>query len=133
MNEDGNFVEIVEAYFVDGTEVTEEEYNDLLPGSQPGAMDEVGVAMLGAKNCGAWPVLSDAFGVHPSQVEAAEAACRAQGVPCEYTRDGTGRAIFTSQQHMRDVLRNNGMHHKQDVGGGQSRTYKPTIKREDYV
>jgi hypothetical protein len=126
--------EVVDAYLIDGVEVTKEEWEQALPGNQPGANDEVGVSMLPAGHCNAWPILSDGFGVHPEQIEQAEAHARSVGAPVEFMRDGSGRAIFTSKQHQRDVLKAHNMHNRDDNAGGQSRTVKrPTIGREEYI
>ena len=46
---------------------------------------------------GAWPLKSEAAGVHPNQAAQAEAHSRKVGVPTEFTPDG--RAVFTSARH----------------------------------
>jgi hypothetical protein len=125
-------VEVVEAYLIDGVEVSREEWEETLPGNKPGANDSVGVGMLPATSCAAWPILSDGFGVHPEQVEEARAHATKMGTPCDFDPK-TGCAIFTDPAQRRAVLKSHFMHDRNDVGGGQSRTYKPTIGREDYV
>lgn len=125
--------EVVDAYLIDGVEVTKEEWEATLPGSRPDAYETDRPFGGPPVSCAAWPVLSDGFGVDPSQVEEAEAHARSVGTPCEFMRDGTGRAIFTSQQHQRDVLKAHYMHNRDDNGGGQSRTVKRKIGREEYI
>lgn len=123
--------EVVTAYLIDGVEVSQEVWEAALPGAKPDAFDSVGVGMLGAKNCSAWPILSDGFAVDPSQVEEAREHCKAIGTPCDFLPDG--RAVFTSQRHQREVLRAHHMIHRNDNAGGQSRTYKRQIGREEYI
>lgn len=46
---------------------------------------------------GEWPILSDAVGVHPSQVKEAEAHAAKHGIPTEFTPDG--RAVLRDKHH----------------------------------
>lgn len=63
---------------------------------------------------GAWPMKSDAAGVHPSQAgEAYEESARL-GVPTRFDSE-TGQAIFESRSHRRAFLRAKGMY---DRNGG---------------
>jgi hypothetical protein len=126
------FVEVVDAWLIDGVEVSREEWEATLPGARPDANDSVGLAMLPAGHCNAWPILSDGFGVHPEQVEEARAHATAVGTPCDFVPE-TGQAIFTSQQHKREVLKAHFMHDRNDIAGGQSRTHKRKIGRDEYV
>ena len=66
-----------------------------------------------AVSCSNWPLRSDAAGVHPSQVPEVMAACRARGVPTEFTRDG--RAILTGPAHRRTFCELRGLY---DRNGG---------------
>ena len=61
----------------------------------------------------AWPLISDAAGVHPSQVGEAVADARAKGVPTEFTKDGG--AVFRSRQHRKEFCKAYGM---PDKSGG---------------
>lgn len=45
----------------------------------------------------AYPILSDAMGVHPDQVPAAREHARAHGVPTDFTPDG--RPVIRSRKH----------------------------------
>ena len=63
-----------------------------------------------AEHCGqragqaGWPLVSEAAGVHPSQIgEAKELIRRKAGVDCQFTSDGN--PIFTSMEHRRKCLR----------------------------
>jgi hypothetical protein len=50
---------------------------------------------------GAWPMLSDALGVHPDQIRDASAEAAAMGVPTQFASDG--RAIITSREHRKQL------------------------------
>jgi hypothetical protein len=52
---------------------------------------------------GSWPRLSDAIGVHPSQIKEQMAIDKKLGVRIEYTKDG--RAVVESQAHQRQIRR----------------------------
>jgi hypothetical protein len=52
---------------------------------------------------GAWPMESEAAGVHPDQVPEAVAAASAHGVPTEFTRDGC--AVFRDRAHRAKYLK----------------------------
>lgn len=55
----------------------------------------------------AWPILSDAAGVHPSQVAEATAEASRLGTHIEFTRDG--RAVFQSLKHQQEYSRKIGL------------------------
>lgn len=55
-----------------------------------------------------WPLYSEAAGVHPDQVQEAQANWAKKGVPTDFTPDG--RAVFRSKSHRRDFLKAAGMH-----------------------
>lgn len=61
----------------------------------------------------AWPMYSDAMGVHPQQVDEFHKDSVRRGVPTEFTRDG--RAIFESASHRKRYCREYGFH---DRNGG---------------
>lgn len=69
---------------------------------------------FGRSTSGAWPLKSDAAGVHPSQCREASEADARLGVPTDYD-SGTGEAIFRDRGHRRDWLKKHGMH---DRSGG---------------
>jgi len=62
---------------------------------------------------GQWPMLSDAAGVHPDEIDQARSEALHHGVPTDFSPDG--RAIFTSRAHRRKYCRSIGMH---DNDGG---------------
>jgi hypothetical protein len=126
------FVEVVDAWLIDGVEVAREEWEATLPGNRPDAYDTDQPFGSPSKSCAAWPILSDGFGVHPEQVEQARAHAASVGTPCDFVPE-TGQAIFTSQQHKREVLKAHFMFDRNDIAGGQSRTHKRKIGRDEYV
>ncbi len=64
--------------------------------------------------CSAWPMKSDAAGVHPSQVKEFSQKSEKMGVPTQF--DGkTGQAIFTSRAHRAKYMKSVGIH---DRSGG---------------
>ncbi len=62
---------------------------------------------------GAWPMKSDAAGVHPSQIGEAREHAAKVGVPTDFTPDG--RAIFTSRLHRKSYCEAHGLY---DRNGG---------------
>jgi len=77
-------------YVLNGKTVTRKEFLRGAPGLRAGEPCFV------ASTRG-WPLVSEAMGVHPSQVQAVMADDRRKGVPTDYTRDGC--PIFTSRAH----------------------------------
>ena len=75
-------------------------------------------------------MLSDAMGVHPSQIGEAVAKSKAAGVPIQFAQDG--RAIFTSAQHRKNYCERFSYY---DRNGGYSdpaprhRTARPKMVR----
>jgi len=63
---------------------------------------------------GAWPMLSDAAGVHPSQAGAAFKESVGFGIPTRFHPE-TGQAIFESRSHRKAFLKAKGMY---DRSGG---------------
>lgn len=57
---------------------------------------------------GSWPMLSDACGVHTSQIGEARAEAIKRGVPTEFAKDG--RAILTSQAHRKAYCESRGLY-----------------------
>lgn len=67
-------------------------------------------------SCSAWPMKSDAAGVHPDQAQEFARDSFKKGVPTEFDKS-TGQAIFTSRQHRAKYLKAYGMF---DKNGGYS-------------
>lgn len=67
-----------------------------------------------SSNSSCWPLLSDAAGVHPSQVKEAMEQSSKMGVPTKFHPE-TGQAIFESRGHRKAFLRMKGMY---DRSGG---------------
>tara|TARA_Y100000593_G_scaffold91963_1_gene182186 strand:- start:2079 stop:2447 length:369 start_codon:yes stop_codon:yes gene_type:complete len=72
---------------------------------------EMGVRKNG---CAAWPMKSDAAGVHPSQAQEAYETSRKMGIPTRFD-PSTGQAIFESRGHRKQYLKAHGLH---DRNGG---------------
>jgi len=62
----------------------------------------------------AWPIKSDAAGVHPAQVDSFQEQSAKMGVPTEFDKS-TGQAIFRSRGHRAKYLKTMGIH---DRNGG---------------
>ena len=64
---------------------------------------------------GTWakPIVSEAAGVHPEQINEAKAYDRSHGLSVEYTPDG--RPVFTNRSERRRYL---AAHHMHDLQGG---------------
>lgn len=103
-------------YFVDGKEVTREEFDRVFP-SHPVREIRPQALMETSK---AWPRKSDALGVGRNQKEKAEATMAKLGVPTEYVPDGCGgySALIRNNEHQRNLLKATGMHNN-DGGYGQ--------------
>ncbi len=90
-------------YFVEGKEVTKEEFDEVvtqkpfIPGKPPRA-----------SSLTAWPMTSAGAGVHPEQIDEAEATNKRMGDNVRYVREGenAGDAIFTDRGQRRDHLKN---------------------------
>tara|TARA_R100000458_G_scaffold31319_1_gene28726 strand:+ start:3098 stop:3472 length:375 start_codon:yes stop_codon:yes gene_type:complete len=63
---------------------------------------EIASSQTGA--CSAWPMKSDAAGVHPDQVGEFSKDSARRGVPTEFDSK-TGQAIFTSRSHRSKYLK----------------------------
>lgn len=68
-------------------------------------------AKFGSFTKGKWPLLSDAMGVSPEQIQEASEAAKAIGVPTEF-HPTTGQAIFTGPGHRKAYCRAHGFHQK---------------------
>lgn len=51
-----------------------------------------------------WPLKSDAAGVNPEEVNAAQDEAKRRGVPTEFDRD-TGQAVFRSRSHRKEFCK----------------------------
>lgn len=105
LNEAGEFVEVPE-YFLDGKQVSEEEFRAANP-------EKPGVPMT--VNCSAiWPKCGqvlNGLGVLPHQVEARREIDRKRGVPTDYVESADGfsaRPVYTSRAHRKKHLKAHG-------------------------
>lgn len=62
-----------------------------------------------------WPLLSDAAGVNPQEIDRARQASESLGVPTDFASDG--RAIFRDPKHRRDYCRAIGLKDLNNYGG----------------
>lgn len=93
-------------WFIDGRQVTKEEFDAALPNVEDPAGDGSGLI--------AWKTIkSMALAVHPSQVEMANERNKRHGVGIEYQPDG--KAVVTSRHNRKKLLRLDGM---SDNSGG---------------
>lgn len=95
-------------YLIEGRSATKEEFDAAFP-PQPDFLDVPPMS----SSASAWPMYSDAMGVHPKQIEEARARNRAHGIQIDYLPDG--RAILTDRGSRRDLMRIEGYH---DNNGG---------------
>lgn len=68
--------------------------------------------------CNIWPRKSDTLGVLHSQTGEAAAHLASQGVPTNFTNDGTGRCIVNDQKHENAIGEVLGIHQR-NAGYGQ--------------
>ena len=99
-------------------------YNPLLDEwtDPDGVIDDAGPASSHAVSlpkgefaCGAWPVLSDSAGCHPSQIGEYRKHLASHGVDAKYTTDG--RVIMESREHRRQILKALQMHDRNSING----------------
>lgn len=74
-------------YFINDVEVSKEDYDKAFPDKEPGVPD--------GHRPNLYPYVSDAFAVHPSQVEEANERARKCGIGVKYQK-GTGLAEIAS-------------------------------------
>lgn len=96
----------VTRYYLEGKEVTEDEYYAVFPRPTPGCPMST--------NAWAHPLLSDALAVHPSQVAEANERNRRRGCSVTY-REDDGRAIIPDRGERKKLLKIEQMH---DRDGG---------------
>lgn len=96
-------------YYIDGKEVTEEEYREAAP-SKFSELQEEGVqGHFHTPTC--WPMVSEALAVLPKQITEATESAKKHGVPTRF--DQSGRPIFESRQHRKAYLRAYNFHDNQ--------------------
>ena len=105
------------AYFINGVEVTEAEWDAAfpVPESQPGDT-------FMCASPGIWPLKSEALAVHPSQIAEARESALKRGVPTDFTP--SGRVIFRDRAHRRAYMKAYGYHDK-DGGYGDAQQAPP--------
>ena len=84
---------------IDGRVVTQAEFDAAVPAKPL----QVGCAF---HTPGAWPLVSNALGVHRSQVGEAFEHARKNGVPTEFTADG--KVILRDRNHRKAYMRMQG-------------------------
>lgn len=75
------------AYFLGDREVTKEEFDAAFPPKELGVPD--------GHRCNLYPYVSEAFAVHPDQVDAANERARKAGIGARYEK-GTGMCMIDS-------------------------------------
>jgi hypothetical protein len=90
-------------YKVNGKEMTPEEFR-----AGGGKIHELAEGTVALDSLKAWPVHSDALGVHPTQVKDAVAFYKSKGVHVEFDR--ACRLIMRDRAHRNEVLRASGFH-----------------------
>lgn len=90
-------------FFLGDREVTRAEYDRRMP-------DKPIEEPLAAETTGIWPLVSEAMGVHPKQVEEAYTDSVKKGVPTQF--DKMGRAVLTNRAHRKAYLKAYGVHDK---------------------
>lgn len=117
-------------YLIDGREVTEEEYRRHFPENS-----ELPQNLFFGNHPGAWPVLSDALGVLPRQIDEARQSAARRGVPTDFSPDG--RAIFRSRGHRSAYCKAYGFHDRDggygDAAPGPSVHLPPPPVPTDYI
>lgn len=104
-------------YLIDGEEVSKKAFDAVFPDKPICGRALPNTLMETSKS---WPRMSDALGVHSSQVAKAEAQAARLGVPTEFVKEGkhAGAAIIRDNAHQRDLMKALG-HHNTDGGYGQ--------------
>ena len=101
----------VTRYYLDGREVTREEFEAAFPPPTPShetvrtSASHAGSSLVSFK-----PLHSEALAVHPRQIPEAIEDARTKGIPTEFDR--VGRPVFTSSRHFRAYARKYGFRHK---------------------
>lgn len=99
-------------YWIDGQQVTEAAYHAAFPSKLEELLEAKEVKIEGG---GHWPLVSDALGVHPDQVDEANLRNKKAGVAVEYNRKG--QAVIPTRGERRKLLRLEQFHDK-DGGYG---------------
>lgn len=100
-------------YFVDGREVSAQEYDKAFPSKLQQLLEAK--ELLPANLQTAWPLISDAFAVHPDQVAEATLRNKKAGVNVGYKKNG--QAEIPSRHERRKLSILEGCHDK-DGGYG---------------
>ena len=87
-------------YMLDGKPVTEAAFFKRYPPKAAGVTK--------VKTNRAWPILSDAAGVHPKQAKELSDFLKSKGVPTEVRSDG--RPVLTDRAHRKAFLKARGFH-----------------------
>jgi hypothetical protein len=101
----GKIVGWPQRYYLDGVQVSKEEFEQAFPPQPQGAP--------GGHGSACWPMLSDALAVHPGQIQEAMERNKRHGLHVEYTEDGRPKLMDRGQR--RDLMRAEGFH---DNNGG---------------
>lgn len=88
------------AYYVNGKEVTREEFDEAFPAKPLGVPD--------GHRLGCWPLGSDALAINPKNIAKHAARDKELGVPTEY--DEMGRPQFGSRGHRKAYSKAYGVH-----------------------
>lgn len=96
-----------ESYFIDGQQVTQKQYDKLVPAKPIGVL-------TGKRSKATWPMKSDAMGINPNDAAEAEAVLQQAGIPTEFDRE-TGQAILTGPAHRKRLAEHYGFY---DRNGG---------------
>lgn len=109
-------------YYLDGKEVSAEEYDAAFP-DKP-------MARAGKCSLVGWskPILSDALAVHPKQIGQVMERNKKRGLHVEYETE-YGRPILKSREERRKLMEISGVHDKQ--GGYGDDTKNKTTKEPD--
>lgn len=111
-------------WWIDGKEVSQAEFEELLPPATPvGSSGTCGSSLQGFK-----PIHSDALGVHPKQIQKARESAIAKGVPTDF--DDKGRPIFTSRLHRKQYCQAYGFFDR-DGGYGDAQRQTSTTKVDE--
>ena len=96
-----------EDYFIDGKEVSKEEFDETFPPKPLGH-----APALGGNTSSCWPLKSDAMAVHPSQIKEAMERNKKHGVVGVSYDPKDGRAILADRGARRDLMKLEGFHDK---------------------
>lgn len=87
-------------FFINDVEVSEKEFHKTFPTKIKDILKSGLLGQAHTKTC--WPMVSDAVGVHPDQVEEANARNKKHGLATRYNEDG--QAIIPSRLERKKLL-----------------------------